>query len=210
MITDKSVVISCAGIGSRLGIGSTKALIDIGGKTLIQWQLEQFAEVEDVRVVVGFQANEVIEVVRKIRPDTVFVFNHNYFETKTGMSYYLGGKDAKEYVMEYDGDLLVHPDDIKKLLHTHGEWIAYADNHSEDAVYLNLNSAGEVASFSRECGGFEWTGPCVLRRENIKNITGNVYEQLEPFLPMKGIKIRARDIDTYEDYRQVMRFVKEF
>ena len=210
MITDKSVVISCAGVGSRLGLGTTKALIDIGGKTLIRWQLEQFSEVEDVRVVVGFQAFDVIEEVKKIRPDAVFVFNHNYFATKTGTSYYLGARDAKEYVMEYDGDLLVHPDDIRKLLHTPGEWIAYADKLSEDAVYLNIDEKKQVTFFSRDDGAFEWTGPCMLKRENIKNITGNVYNQLEPFLPMRGIKIRARDIDTYDDYLHAMEFVKGF
>ena len=44
-----SVILSCAGIGSRLGLGKTKALIDIGGKTLIHWQLALFRVVEDVR-----------------------------------------------------------------------------------------------------------------------------------------------------------------
>ena len=42
MQTAKSVVITCAGIGSRLGLGTTKALIDINGKSLIHWQLDLF------------------------------------------------------------------------------------------------------------------------------------------------------------------------
>ena len=40
MQTTKSVIISCAGIGSRLGLGTTKALIKIDGKSIIQWQPE--------------------------------------------------------------------------------------------------------------------------------------------------------------------------
>ena len=35
MSVSKTIVISCAGMGTRLGIGSTKALIDIDGKPLI-------------------------------------------------------------------------------------------------------------------------------------------------------------------------------
>ena len=52
---EKSVVISCAGIGSRLGLGLTKALVDINGKSLISWQLKLFECIKDVRVVIGFQ-----------------------------------------------------------------------------------------------------------------------------------------------------------
>ena len=52
MSSVKSVVISCAGIGSRLGLGQTKALIKINGKSLIAWQLDLFKDVEDVRIVV--------------------------------------------------------------------------------------------------------------------------------------------------------------
>ena len=77
MQTTPSVILSCAGIGSRLGLGKTKALIDIGGKTLIHWQLDLFRDVQDIRIVVGFQANDVIEEVRKYRPDAIFVYNHN-------------------------------------------------------------------------------------------------------------------------------------
>lgn len=208
MQTAKSVVITCAGIGSRLGLGTTKALIDINGKSLIHWQLDLFQDVEDIRIVVGFEANRVIEEVRKYRPDAIFVYNHDYFNTKTGTSYYLGAKDGNEYAMEYDGDLLVHPDDVKMLLAKEGEWIAYADKRSEDAVYLSLNEQGEVTGFSRDNGDYEWTGPCCLHRDKIQYTSGNVFNVLEPYIPLPGVKIRACDIDTYGDYQKAIEFIK--
>lgn len=208
MQTAKSVVITCAGIGSRLGLGTTKALIDINGKTLIHWQLELFKDVDDIRIVVGFEANRVIDEVRKYRPDAIFVYNHDYFNTKTGTSYYLGAKDGNEYALEYDGDLLVHPDDVKMLLEIEGEWVAYADKRSEDAVYLSLNEKGEVTGFSREQGDYEWTGPCCLHRDRIQYTSGNVFNVLEPYIPLPGVKIRACDIDTYGDYQRAIEFIK--
>ncbi|KAA6320479.1 2-C-methyl-D-erythritol 4-phosphate cytidylyltransferase [termite gut metagenome] len=114
MSSAKSIVISCAGIGSRLGLGQTKALLNINGKSLIAWQLEMFKDIEDVRIVIGYQANDIVQEVLKYRNDIIFIYNHNYFETKTGTSFYLGSKHAKEYVIEWDGDLLVHPEDVKK------------------------------------------------------------------------------------------------
>lgn len=73
MSSVKSVVISCAGIGSRLGLGLTKALVQINGRSLISWQLELFKDVEDIRIVIGFQANDIIEEVRKHRQDVIFI-----------------------------------------------------------------------------------------------------------------------------------------
>lgn len=200
----QSVVISCAGIGSRLGLGTTKALININGKSLIRWQLEQFNDVEDVRIVVGFQAQDVIDEVLSYRKDVIFVYNHSYFETKTGASFYLGARHGNAYAFEYDGDLLVHPDDLKMLLNLEGEWIAYADKMSDDAVYLKLNEKGEVISFSREQGDFEWTGPCCIKKHKLQYNSGNVFNQLEPYLPMKGVRIRACDIDTFDDYQRAL------
>lgn len=93
-----SVVISCAGIGSRLGLNSTKALINIHGRTLISWQLELFKNIEDVRVVVGFQSALVIEEVLRHRKDVVFVYNHNYFETKQARAIILAQKTQTNWL----------------------------------------------------------------------------------------------------------------
>ena len=138
---EKSVVISCAGIGSRLGLGLTKALVQINGNSLISWQLKLFKDVKDVRIVIGFQGGEIIEEVRKYRDDVIFCYNHRYFETKTGASYYLGARHANHETLEWDGDLLVHPDDVKKLLATSGEFICYADKTSDDAVFVQTNTS---------------------------------------------------------------------
>lgn len=211
MPSAKSVVISCAGIGSRLGLGSTKALIPIRGTSLIGWQMQLFREVEDVRIVVGFQANEVIDEVLKFRRDVTFVFNHNYFDTKTGASFYLGARDANQYVIEYDGDLLVHPDDVKMLLNTDGEYICYADKMSDEAVWVRTNALGDVCSFSRESGDYEWTGPACIQKSKLQYTRiGNVFNQLEGWLPMRGIKVRACDIDTYDDYQRALKFIESW
>ncbi|WP_065219907.1 MULTISPECIES: phosphocholine cytidylyltransferase family protein [Butyricimonas] len=206
----KSVVISCAGIGSRLGLGLTKALVKINGRSLISWQLELFKDVEDVRIVVGFQANEIIEEVLKYRKDVIFIFNHHYFETKTGASFYLGARHANEYILEWDGDLLVHPDDVKKILNTEGEFVCYADITSEDAVFVKTDEDGNVLQFSRDEGDYEWTGPACIKKENLFYCTQNVYNLFEPYLPMKGMNVRAYDIDTYNDYLRVSEIVKDW
>lgn len=203
MSSAKSVVISCAGIGSRLGLGLTKALVKINGRSLISWQLELFKDVEDVRIVVGFQANEIIEEVLKYRKDVTFIFNHRYFETKTGASFYLGARHANDYILEWDGDLLVEPSDVKRILETDGEFICYAPISSDDAVYVSVDGDGSVTQFSRERGDFEWTGPACIHKSNLIYTSQNVFNMFEPYLPMRGLKIEAYDIDTYDDYMRV-------
>lgn len=208
MSTTKSVIISCAGLGSRLGLGQTKALLDINGKPLIYWQLKLLEKVEDIRIVIGYQAKDLVDEVLKYRKDVIFVYNHHYFETKTGASFYLGAQFAEEYVIEWDGDLIVHPEDVKKILLTEDEFICYSDKTSDEAVFVKTNESGEVISFSRENGDYEWTGPACIKRDKIKYSTGNVYNQLEPYLPLKGIHVRAYDIDTYDDYKRVSELIK--
>ena len=206
----KSVIISCAGLGSRLGLATTKALIQIDGISLIGLQLELLKEVEDIRIVVGFQANDVIEEVKRFRKDAIFVYNHDYFNTKTGASYYLGARNGYTYALGFDGDLLVHPDDLQKLLNIEGEWIAYANRSSDDAIMCKVNAAGDVLSFPGREGDYEWTGPCCIHKEKLRYSSGHVYNLLEPYLPMKGILVRACDIDTYDDYQRAIQFVKSW
>lgn len=207
---DKSVVISCAGIGSRLGLGLTKALVQINGDSLISWQLKLFNDVEDLRIVIGFQGGDIIEEVRKYRDDVVFCYNHRYFETKTGASFYLGARHANNEILEWDGDLLVHPDDVKMLLNTKGEFICYGDKTSEETVFVRTNDNGDVLSFSRESGDYEWTGPACMAKRNLTYNSNNVFNMFEPLCPMRGIKVRAYDIDTYNDYIRVSEITKDW
>lgn len=206
----KSVVISCAGIGSRLGLGLTKALVHINGNSLISWQLKLFKDVEDLRLVIGFQGGEIIEEVRKIREDVIFCYNHRYFETKTGASYYLGARHANYETIEWDGDLLVHPDDVKMLLKTPGEFVCYSEITSEDTVCVHTNENGDVLDFSRDGGDYEWTGPACMNKKHLTYSSQNVFNMFEPLCPMRGIKIRAYDIDTYNDYIRVSEITKDW
>lgn len=193
-----SVVVSSAGIGSRLGFGKTKALIKIHDKTLMEYQLQCLNKVEDIRIVVGYQADEVIEHVRKIRNDVIFVFNHDYFHTMTGASFYLGSRFANEYVVAWDGDLIVHPNDVDKCL-LEMEYIGCSEATSENTVFVDIDQNGSVFKFTRTHGDLEWTGPACLRRENIRYVSGHLFTMIENHLPLPANIIRAFDIDTNED-----------
>ena len=77
MTVSKTVIISCAGMGKRLGLGTSKCLVDVAGESLIMRNLKMLDDVDDVRVVVGFQAEKVIEAVNAYRRDVTFVFSES-------------------------------------------------------------------------------------------------------------------------------------
>ena len=206
----KSIVLSCAGIGSRLGLGQSKVLIDINGEPLINWHLKMFKDFEDLRIVIGFQANDIIKSVLKKRKDIIFVYNHNYFDTKTGTSYYLGARHGNEYAIEWDGDLIVHPDDVELCLNHSGEYVGCSKSISDDPVYVKCDEHNQVVSFSRENGDFEWTGPALLAKDKVKYTSSNVFNQIEEYLPLPTLQVRAQDIDTYDDYKRAVEVMKEW
>jgi HAD superfamily phosphoserine phosphatase-like hydrolase len=201
---DISVVLSAAGIGSRLGLNKTKVLLKFKNGTLLKRHIQNFKDINDLRIVVGYQANDVIKEALKYTKDILFVYNHDYFYTKTGYSYYLGAKFANEYVIEWDGDLVINKDDIKKLL-VKKEYIAGSEIQSEEPVFLQVKE-NKVYGFSYENGEYEWSGPCCLKKEKIKLNKGNVFEIIEPYLPIDFVKVDGMDIDTYEDYKKAKKY----
>lgn len=212
MSISKTVVMNCAGVGSRLGLGITKALIGIEGKPLISWQLEMLEKIEDIRVVVGFQADQVIEQVLAVRPDVTFVFNHDYLTTGTGASLSLGARHAKGMVVSLDGDLLVHPEDFKLFLESNDECIGYCEPTTEDPVLVNVlqGEKGEyITNFSRSQGNYEWSGLVQVDASKLFSGRGHVYQILEKYNPIKAVSIRCQEIDTPSDYDAALRWVRE-
>ena len=211
MQVSRTVIISCAGMGNRLGLGTTKALVEVEGKPLIMHHLEKLKDERDIRVVVGYQAEKVINVVRKYRKDVVFVFNHNYRETGTGASVALASQYTNEYILSLDGDLLVHPDDMKKILECDHEFVSGGTPDTDEPWMLQTYKDGDkefVSAFSKNIGNYEWNGITQMKSAKMKSGQGHVFQLIEPYLPVPFMEIRTREVDTINDYERAVKWVK--
>jgi choline kinase len=207
-IDNKTIIISCAGMGTRLKMNTPKALIDICGKPLLIRSLEMLDNVADIRIVVGYKADEVIKLAKDYRKDLTFVYNHDYVNTGTGASVLLAAKDAKQFILTIDGDIIIHPDDIKDVLETNHEFVGVCNPSTEGPVLVQVDSKSNVTRFSRDNGTFEWTGVTLLKSANLHQTSGHTYQIVEPSLPLPFKLIRQREIDTPNDYRNAINWVK--
>lgn len=121
-----------AGMGRRLGKYTsehTKCMVEVGGKTLIERTAEalKFAGITKFILVVGYEAEKLVEYVRKNIPyiDFEFVYNDDYANTNNIYSLYL----AKEFLMQ-DDTILIESDLIydKQLIKM------IADNKNKNLV----------------------------------------------------------------------------
>lgn len=211
MAVSRTVVISCAGMGNRLGLGVTKALVDVDGKPLIARHLEMLQNEKDIRIVVGYQAEKVIEVVRRYRDDILFVFNHCYKTTGTGASVALAAKYAEEFVLSLDGDLLIHPEDMKKILAFEHEFVSGGVLETDDPWMLQTYDEGGqtyVSAFSKNTGDYEWNGITQVKSKKVLQGSGHVFQLLEAYLPLPFLELRTKEIDTVNDYERAVAWVK--
>lgn len=208
-----TVVISCAGMGRRLGLSKTKALVEICGRPLIAWQLDALRWVSDLRVVVGYQAQDVIDCVRAIRQDVIFAFNREYQTTGTAASFACGALGARGLVVSLDGDLLVRPRDLQAFVGQGRPALGVLPLTSEEPLAAVLDNDGDaVVAFERSAAPtplhLEWSGLCQITAEQLEKskgldrASGHVYQLLEPHLPLPAVGIDAREIDTPGDYER--------
>lgn len=207
----RTIIISCAGMGNRLGLGTTKALVEVDGKPLIIRHLENLQEEEDIRVVVGYQAEKVIKVVNQYRKDILFVFNHDFRNTGTGASVALASKYANKYILSLDGDMLIHPEDMKKILECRHEFVGGNPIESDDPWMLQTFEQGGkelVSAFSHCMGNYEWNGVTQMLSSKMLNGNGHVFQLIEPYLPVPFMELRTREIDTIHDYERATEWVR--
>lgn len=111
-------IILAAGLGSRLGEkakGRPKALQKVGGRTLIEHQLEALSAegVGPVVVVVGHAEDQIRAVLGE---SVEYVVNPRPDETNSLYSLYLAKDWLEGDVLILNSDLLFHPDVLKRLL----------------------------------------------------------------------------------------------
>ena len=215
MSTIKHAVITAAGIGSRLGMNIPKCLVPVADKCIIEYQLTLLEDIEDVRIVVGFMKEDVICYVKKIRPDVIFVCNHQYATTTALQSLFLGVKGLKEPALIIDGDVIPDPVSFKNFLQYCCQYAAPLTTlccaSTSDAVYAVVESINDstllnIRQFRRHLfAQFEWPGISFLQPEMIKNEKTFIYQQLENYLPLPAYIIKCWEIDTPEDLLRVNR-----
>lgn len=200
----KHAVIAAAGLGSRLGMGKPKCLIEFSGTTILEHQLGLLHDIEDVRVVVGFEEERVIALIKEIRSDVIIVRNPAYRTTTTLHSYAMGAEYLKENCLFMDGDILFQPSSFNSFLlacKRNEPLIGVTKAKTKDAVYTVTNEKFEVESFSRTTlTPFEWANIVWIDPDKFANpIATSVYERLTAYLPLKTKEITSYEIDTKED-----------
>lgn len=198
-----TVIICCAGMGTRLGIGTTKALVDVNGEPLIIRQLKLLDAFDDIRVVVGFDAERVINVVKEYRKDIMFVCNYEYEHNGPADSLKKALLGAREYVITLDGDTVMNPKDFEQFLVYPGECIAVTEDASCEtigAVVLN----GMVEALAKKPGNMQWSGITKVRADKLRGNSSHVYEVLTPHLPLRAFPLRLKEINTPKDYENAM------
>lgn len=198
-----NVVICAAGIGSRLGLDMPKCLVKIGSHRIIYYILNVLKDVPNIRIVVGFKEEEVMEYVRSIRNDVVFVRNPDYRTTTNSYSLYLGSHDLSEPFMNIDGDMIITKEELDKFTNqiVKGQnLIGITESYTEDAVFVGTNDNNEVVRFSRDkISNYEWTGIAYFATIKISKDGLYVYQELEKKLPIKCCEITCFEVDTPQD-----------
>ena len=198
-----TIVICCAGMGTRLGIGTTKALVDICGVPLITRQLQLLHDHDDIRIVVGYQAEKLINVVNEYRRDIVYAFNYNYETTGVADSLRKGLLGAREYTIILDGDTLENAEDFQKFLNFEDECIVLSERTSAEPVMAEIRD-NTVVNLSKTTGTMQWPGMAKIRTERLTSTSSHVYGVLNELMPVKFLQMRTREIDTPEDYEQAI------
>lgn len=205
----KHAIIAAAGVGSRLGLGRTKCLLEINHQPLIAYLLKLLEDVEDVRIVVGFQEQEVIDTVLRYRRNVTFVRNPDYLSTSTLTSYWLGGQGIDENCLFMDADIIFEPESFIRFKNTcvgnqRDNIIGITPTKTHDAVFVSLADS-KVVEFSREHKtDYEWANLCFIHPKLLTSAGESVFQQLTQHLPLTAHEIQSFEIDTKGDMEQAM------
>ena len=207
-------VIAAAGIGSRLGHGIPKCLVEVGGRPLIEHQLELLSAIADIRVVVGYMEQTVIDAVRRVNGSVIFVRNPNYRDTTTQESYALGAEGLTGACLFLDADIVFDAQSLGAFLAsaahnalTIGVTAAKTDNAVFAETRRTANSF-EIVSFSSQQSEFEWANIVSAPAGTFVRGGGPVFETLQKLLPAAAAEIISYEIDTEQDLERAREFVR--
>lgn len=199
-----TIVINAAGCGSRLGMGLPKSLVRVGTRRILHWQLSEMCVPSDrIKIVVGYMGDEVAKIAKNLFPSIEVLTNPDWATTKTAASLSLGKADVRGRVLSLDGDLLVHPEDFRRMVECQTDAIGVTPVLSAQPVYAHLTESGACQSFSfQQRTPWEWTGLVNFDAQEVPDGKANVFEMMHCILPATTVCVRTVEVDTAEDLRQ--------
>lgn len=210
----KHAVIAAAGLGSRLGMGKPKCLIEIGGMTILEHQLMLLDHIEDLRVVVGFEEDLVIDLIRKLRPETIIVRNPGYRSTTTLHSYVMGASYLNDDCLFLDGDILFQQNSLDSFIEAcrpDKTLVGITPAKTKDAVFVHLNQSQQVTAFSRvDRSNHEWANIVWIKPGLLQQASSAVFERLAEYLPLDAKEVISNEIDTKEDMDDAIKNLAQF
>ena len=134
-------VILAAGRGSRLGEGA-KCLCEVGGRPLIEHQLEALsvAEIDSVAMVVGFEQQKVREVVGE---RATFIVIREYADTNSLYSFLLARNWVAGDVMVLNCDVLFPPYMPRMLQSARDNALLFDSSSGHDAEEMKVALRGD-------------------------------------------------------------------
>ena len=127
--------ILAAGVSRRLypeTYNTPKCLLDVGGKPIINYQLEaiQSIGIENVTMIIGYHREMLVEHVTKAFPgiNFDFIINNHYFETNTAYSVYLGRENlASDIHLLMNADVIYPPELITRIVDSKKDTVLAVD-----------------------------------------------------------------------------------
>ncbi len=133
-------LILAAGRGSRMGEKTSerpKCLLEVGGRALIEHQLEALADcgVGPVGIVVGYYADEIREVVG-FRAE--YIENTAWRRTNSLYSFWLAREWVEGPVLVLNSDLLLDPKVLETVIKADGDALAFDSDSGSAAEQMKL------------------------------------------------------------------------
>lgn len=208
MSSVKNAVIAAAGLGSRLGLGMPKCMIQIHKQPLLGRMLQLLSRhVSNIVVVTGYREEMVVEYCRNNFRDIILARNPDFATTNTAHSLAIGSQFVQGKTIYLDADLLIEEASFANFMQAacaDDLLIGVSTPKTEHPVYVDCQKDNDgilrAKGFGRETKTEnEWANIFVGSERIMDHAQGFVYESLGRRLPARAAFIELEEIDTPED-----------
>lgn len=154
-------IILLAGQGTRLRPltdNAHKALIDVGGKSILERQLHQLARlgITKAHLILGYRADEVRNFAHTVAPNELtlsFAENARYTQTNTGASLLIALEEVRSDFLLMDGDVVMEDALLAQVLEPSDDCLLLCDMDRSkldvEAVRFSVTLSGKINALSK-------------------------------------------------------------